>query len=95
LRAMTASRPEGRRAWMPAVFRPSHGWRVGKSWGSIRHGIAVSRKAFFFGSFLLTLIKRNELAPKGRNAFALRDNDPKTKRHHTDITKNLPHVITP
>jgi hypothetical protein len=24
-------RPNGRRAWMPAVFRPSHGWRVGKS----------------------------------------------------------------
>jgi hypothetical protein len=25
----------------------------------------LSRKAFFFGSFLLTLIKRNELAPSG------------------------------
>jgi len=26
-----ASRPEGRPAWMPVVFRPSHGWRVEKS----------------------------------------------------------------
>ena len=24
-------RPEGRRPWMGGVFRPSHGWRVGKS----------------------------------------------------------------
>ncbi len=53
-------RPVGRRPWMGGVFRPSHGWRVGKSREASRGDFAVSGKAFFFGSFLLTLIKRNE-----------------------------------
>ena len=58
-------RPVGRWAWMPAVFRPSHGWRVGKSRGHPPSVFALSGKAFFFGSFLLTLIKRNEPAKGG------------------------------
>ena len=45
--------PVGRRAWMPAVFRPSHGGRVGKARRYLLGWFAVSGKAFFFGSFLL------------------------------------------
>jgi len=64
-------RPEGRRAGMPAVFRPSHGWRVGKSRGHPPGEFALSGKAFFFGSFLLALSKRNEPARRRRaEAFA-------------------------
>ncbi len=58
-------RPEGRRPWMGGVFRPSHGWRVGKSRRTQQPRLALSGKAFFFGSFLLTLIKRNEPAKGG------------------------------
>lgn len=53
-------RPVGRRPWTGGVFRPSHGWRVGKSRRAQSGWFALSGKAFFFGSFLLTLIKRNE-----------------------------------
>lgn len=63
-------RPVGRRPWMGGVFRPSHGWRVGKSLGASRGEFAVSGKAFFFGSFLLTLIKRNEPVRAAGGSFA-------------------------
>ena len=45
-------RPGGRCPWMGSVFRPSHGWRVGKSPGTSHRDLAVSGKAAFFAYFL-------------------------------------------
>ncbi len=58
---LVVCRPEGRCPWMGGVFRPRHGCRVGKSRWQLGCGLVTLRgKAFFFGSFLLALIKRNE-----------------------------------
>ncbi len=43
---------------MPAVFRPSHGWQVGKSREDSLTEFALSGKALFFGSFLLALYQK-------------------------------------
>ncbi|TWT20079.1 hypothetical protein FQY83_10015 [Luteimonas marina] len=69
LGSRTVSRPVGRRTWMCGVFR--HG-RDAVSENPLTlpaRGFALSGKAFFFGSFLLTLIKRNEPAEGGSFCF--------------------------
>src|SRR5690606_10887094 len=73
LNACTVSRPVGRRTWMCGVFR--HGMdAVSENPLTLpARGFALSGKAFFFGSFLLTLFKRNEPAEGGSFCSSLQE----------------------